>query len=260
MKIKRQYLNFSIFFISVFLFCSCEQKPKDTLYQVSTIDALLGGAYDGEITFDELGKHGNFGIGTFDGIDGEMIALDGKFYQVKTDGKAYPVSKEAKTPFSDVCFFNPEQKIVIEKKLNFDQLKEFLDKLLPTKNIFYAIKIVGDFDYVKARSVPKQEKPYPPLAEVVEKQVIFEFFNQKGTVVGFYSPGYVKGVGVPQYHVHFLEDNYEKGGHVLDLTLNRASIEIDYLDKFYLILPKNASFLSADLEKDRHDELQKVEK
>ena len=260
MKIKKIYLVIIVSVVFIFSICSCEQKPKDTLYQVSTIDALLDGAYDGEVSFGEIRKHGNFGIGTFDAIDGEMIALDGRFYQVKTDGKAYRVSSATKTPFADVCFFRPEQKIVIKKKLTFDELKGFLDKLLPTKNIFYAIKIRGNFDYVKARSVPKQKKPYPPLVEVVKDQVVFEFHNKKGIVLGFYSPRYVKGVGVPEYHMHFLQNNLKKGGHVLDLTISHAVIEIDYLDKFYLVLPKNASFLNADLAKDRQNELQEVEK
>ena len=260
MKIKKLYLIIVIAVLFVFLISSCEQKPKDTLYQVSTIDALLDGAYDGEIKFGEVKKHGDFGICTFDAIDGEMIALDGQFYQIKTDGKAYRVSSATKTPFADVCFFKPEQRIVIKKKLTFDQLKQFIDKLLPTKNIFYAIKIKGNFNYVKARSVPKQKKPYPPLAEVVKDQVVFEFHDKKGTAIGFYSPSYVKGIGVPEYHMHFLQDNRKKGGHILDLTISHAVIEIDYLDKFYLVLPKNASFLNADLAKDRQAELQKVEK
>ncbi len=260
MRIKRIYWVVIVFLVFISLICSWENKPKDTLYQVSTIDALLDGAYDGEIKFSELKKHGNFGIGTFDGIDGEMIALDGRFYQIKTDGVAYRVSGQTKTPFADVCFFRPEQRIVIKKKLTFNELKQFIDKLLPTKNIFYAIKIKGTFDYVKARSVPKQEKPYPPLAEVVKNQVVFEFYNKKGTAVGFYSPTYVKGVGVPEYHMHFLQDSRKRGGHILDLIISHAIIEIDYLDKFYLVLPKNASFLNADLAKDRQKELQKVEK
>ncbi|MDD3375649.1 MAG: acetolactate decarboxylase [Candidatus Omnitrophica bacterium] len=262
MRIKRiHWLIVSIiFFLFLFSIHSCQQKPKDTLYQVSTIDALLDGAYDGEISFGEIKKHGNFGIGTFDGIDGEMIALDGKFYQVKADGKVYRVSSGTKSPFADVCFFRPEQKIVIKKKLTFDELKQFLDKLLPTKNIFYAIKIKGNFDYVKARSVPKQKRPYPPLAEAAKDQVVFEFKDKVGIIVGFYSPNYIKGVGVPEYHMHFLQNNRKKGGHILDLIISHAVIEIDYLDKFYLVLPKNASFLNADLAKDRQTELQRVEK
>src|SRR5665647_3590613 len=72
----------------------------DVLYQVSTINALLQGVYDGVIPIGELETHGDFGIGTFDGLEGEMLALDGNYYQIKTDGIAYPVSENMTTPFA----------------------------------------------------------------------------------------------------------------------------------------------------------------
>ena len=50
--------------------------------------ALLDGIYDGEMTIGELLGKGNFGIGTFDALDGEMIILDGVCYQLRGDGTA----------------------------------------------------------------------------------------------------------------------------------------------------------------------------
>ena len=61
----------------------------ETLVQVSTIDAILNGLYEGMTDFKTLQTYGDFGIGTFVGLDGEMISLDGRFYQVKADGIAY---------------------------------------------------------------------------------------------------------------------------------------------------------------------------
>ncbi|NLO29340.1 MAG: alpha-acetolactate decarboxylase, partial [Methanosarcina mazei] len=61
-------------------------NASDVLYQVSTIDALLLGVYDGVLPVSDLKTHGDFGIGTFDGLEGEMLALDGNYYQIKTDG------------------------------------------------------------------------------------------------------------------------------------------------------------------------------
>ena len=86
-----QYLLVSLIILGAVLGCSTAEKDKDVLYQTSTINALLNGVYDGEVTFQELKEHGNFGLGTVDALDGEMIALDGKFYQIKTDGKAYSI-------------------------------------------------------------------------------------------------------------------------------------------------------------------------
>ncbi len=37
----------------------------------------------GTMTVGELLEHGDLGLGTLDSIDGELIVLDGKAYQVK---------------------------------------------------------------------------------------------------------------------------------------------------------------------------------
>src|SRR3712207_8423939 len=64
------------------------EYPHHTLFQTSTIEALLDGNYEGDVTFAELEDRGDFGLGTFDALDGEMIALDGDFYQVRADRKS----------------------------------------------------------------------------------------------------------------------------------------------------------------------------
>src|SRR4028118_424870 len=82
-------------------------RPHHTLFQTSTIDALLHGEYDGDVDFEELGGRGDFGLGTLEALDGEMVALDGGFYQVKADGRAYEIEPRARTPFAVVTFFEP---------------------------------------------------------------------------------------------------------------------------------------------------------
>ena len=42
------------------------------LYQVSLLQALSLGRYEGSVKISELKKNGNIGIGTFDGLDGEI--------------------------------------------------------------------------------------------------------------------------------------------------------------------------------------------
>src|SRR6202158_1160555 len=68
-----------------------------TIFQTSTVDALMEGASQGDMTMGELKTHGDFGLGTFDGLDGEMIELDGKVFQVRADGHAHPVEDSART-------------------------------------------------------------------------------------------------------------------------------------------------------------------
>jgi acetolactate decarboxylase len=239
--------------------CSFEQK-NDALYQVSTINALLGGVYAGSENFADLKKHGDFGIGTFDELDGEMLAFDGNFYRVKSDGKPYTVEDDATTPFASVVFFEPDNLLNMKEDLGYEELKTQLDKSLPSENLFYAIKITGTFKNVKTRSVPRQQKPYTDLVEVVKNQPTFEFDNVEGTLVGFRCPPYSTGVNVPGYHFHFLAKDMSGGGHVLDCTLDNVEIEIDNKNEFVMSLPNNTEFLEIDLNKDKEAELDKVEK
>lgn len=248
-----------LFIIISFTVCSFAQE-KDALYQVSTINALLGGVYVGSESFADLKKHGDFGIGTFDELDGEMLAFDGEFYRIKSDGKPYPVKDDATTPFASVVFFQPDNSFDIKEDTNYENLKTTLDKSLPSENLFYAIKVTGTFKSVKTRSVPKQKKPYQDLVEVIKSQPTFEFENVEGTLVGFRCPPYSAGVNVPGYHFHFITKDKTGGGHVLDCTLESGTIKIDNKYEFVMSLPNNKEFLELDLSKDKEAELDKVEK
>ena len=246
-------LNFSL------VGCGGSQRDDDTLFQISTINALLIGEYEGAMTFGELKKHGTFGLGTFDALDGEMIGLEGQFYQIKTDGVAYPVPDSMTAPFAVVTVFEADKTVSSQNGMDYAALKSYLDERLPDKSIFYAVKIEGVFPYIKTRSVPKQQAPYPPLVEVVKEQTIFEFHDIEGTIVGFRCPDSVKGgVNVPGYHLHFITVDRKAGGHLLACQLQDATIAIDYTSEFYMVLPQHAG-AKSDLSKDRSEELKKVE-
>jgi len=214
---------------------------RETLSQVSTMEALMEGLYDGVMTYGELERYGDFGIGTFDNLDGEMVGFDGNFYQVRTDGVAYEVSDNMTTPFADVTFFDADLRQDLPEHIDYEQLKEYVDGILPTVNIFYAIKVEGTFSYMKTRSVPAQEKPYPPLEEVIKHQTTFVFNNTEGTMVGFRWPEFVTDINVPGYHLHFLNGNRDAGGHVLDFVVEDAVVSVDYTSDFYVILPTEGS-------------------
>jgi acetolactate decarboxylase len=234
---------------------------RETLTQVSTIDAILNGIYDGVVDFATLKGYGDFGIGTFEGLDGEMIGFDGNFYQVKADGVAYPVSGSMETPFACVTFFDTDYEEELPEGFDYEQIQEFLDDTLPTGNIFYAIKIEGTFSYMKTRSVPGQQKPYPPLVEVTRNQPIFEFADIDGTVVGFRCPAYVAGINVSGYHLHFLTEGNDAGGHVLEFQVADAVAYVDYTSEFLMILPGEGSdFYEIDLTQDKQEELEEAEK
>lgn len=250
-----------LFFFFLFLpGCSSLRGSDGVLFQVSTINALLEGVYDGTLSFGELKKHGDTGTGTFDALDGEMIGLDGVFYQIKADGAVYPVSDSMKTPFAAVTFFTPNRSAVIIAPIDAASLEAYLDSQLPTVNIPYAIKIEGTFSYVRTRSVPAQKKPYPPLLEVVKNQPVFEFRNVKGTIVGFRFPEYMKGLNVAGYHLHFITEDRRAGGHLLECRIHDASVEIASLPKLSLELPEQKDFYRVYLSGERQKEVERVEK
>jgi acetolactate decarboxylase len=235
-------------------------QTRDVLFQTSTIDALLQGVYDGKLTFAELRTHGNFGIGTFNGADGEMIALDGRFYQVTSDGKVHPVGDDMRTPFASVTDFVPDLTIPVTSPLSLEEMEKKIDAALPGANWFYAIRVTGQFEAVKTRSVPRQEPPYKPLTEVVKVQPVFNLKDVEGTLAGFLCPGFAKGLNVPGYHLHFLNRAENAGGHVLGCVLRQGKIEISIKREFRLSLPATHSFSEADLVRDRSRDVQVVEK
>jgi acetolactate decarboxylase len=236
-------------------------SPKsNTLFQTSTISALLEGVYDGETTYKALKQYGDFGLGTFNALDGEMIGLEGKFYQVKADGVAYPVDDLMKTPFATVTFFKPEQSILLRKKMNYEQIQQYLDRVISTKNIPCAIRVKGLFQYLKVRSVSKQNQPYLRLNEVVKNQSIFELRNVKGTLVGFRMPHYMQGVNVAGYHLHFITQDKKAGGHILDCQLQNVRAEIHYTPEFKMVLPNSDEFRQADLGDGKPAEVERVER
>jgi len=240
--------------------CVHHGQRTDTLYQTSTIDALMEGVYDGTTSFGELRKNGDFGIGTFHALDGEMIGLDGAFYQVKADGTVLDVADDARTPFAVVKFFTPEKVFTISGSRDLEGLMRELDALLPTRNAFYAIRIEGTFPRIKARSVPAQRTPYPGLAEAVKNQSVFEFSRIRGTIIGFRSPDFVRGINLPGYHFHFISGDRKAGGHLLDCRIENASVVLDETGDFHLVLPGSDQFRRSDLGRDHRRELDTAER
>jgi len=233
---------------------------KGTLVQVSTMGAVLNGVYDGVLSIGALKEYGDFGIGTLERSDGELVGFDGNFYHIKVDGVAHPISDSIKTPFATATFFDVDHKEKLSAGMDYKQLERFLDEVLPTSNIFYAIKIEGAFSCIKARSVSRQRKPYPPAIEVVKNQPIFEFNDVEGAIVGFRCPAYISGINIPGYHLHFLTKGKDAGGHVLEFKTEEAVASLDYISEFLMILPgKDSDFYKVDLARDRQGELEKIQ-
>jgi acetolactate decarboxylase len=234
---------------------------RDVLYQVSTIDALMQGVFDGVQPVGEIRKHGDFGIGTFDALDGEMIVLDGVVYQAKADGHIYTAADSQTTPFATVTYFDRDRSAITERPMNLSVFSSTMTDKLPTGNMVYAVRIHGTFPSMKVRAIPAQHKPYPTLANASINQSVYTYSDTTGTVVGFYTPVFFKGLNVAGYHLHFISDDRKTGGHILDFTVPaNTSVEYDITPGFAMALPTSGDFTGVNLSQDLSGDLAKVEK
>jgi len=208
------------------------------LYQISTMSVLMEGLYDGHTTYEKLAEHGNFGLGTFNSLDGEMIAFDGSFYQILADGKARPVEPSMKTPFAVVIFFEPDIQLDLPNRMPWHEFEILLKQVAPSHLVFYAIRLEGTFEYIKLRNVSRQQEPYAPLGDIVRSFPVLELRHVKGTMVGFRCPDYSSGINVPGYHLHFLDENRETGGHVMTCTANGVKLKIDHTFNLRMEIPE----------------------
>ncbi len=222
-------------------------RQAHEIYQSSTMTALLDGVYDGGLTYGELARHGDFGLGTFNELDGEMVAVDGRFFQLRSDGTASPVTPDERTPFAAVTFFRGDVTVALDGPLDLAAVEARLDDVLPSANLFYAVRIDGRFRAVTTRTVARQHRPYRPLVDVTRTQTEATVVDVSGTVAGFRAPAYAQGLTVAGYHLHFIDDDRLRGGHVLDLVLERGTVRADRDADLHVELPDTPQFLAADL-------------
>ncbi len=216
------------------------------VYQTSTMGALLDGVYDGEVTIRELLRHGNFGLGTFNGLDGEMLVLGGICYQLRADGSATIADPDERTPFAVLTWFHPERRFAVES-VDRAALKAIIDDALESSNLMVAVRVTGDFSQIRTRTVTAQDRPYRPFTEATGDQQVVTFADVRGTLAGFRMPNYQQGVSVAGYHSHFVDDDRRHGGHALDYRLARGTVEICLRSELHLSLQRTPQFLRAEL-------------
>lgn len=246
---SKKYLLFGItiaFISGLALFYSGSIPSHNKLFQVYTYDSLSAGNFDGNFSAGEFKRYGNTGLGTFNGLDGEMIQLNGIIYQIKSNGSVLVVSDTEDMPFAMSTGFKVYKVLFINNPMNYTEFQGYLNSTLPSKDIFYSFKVMGTFDYVEARSPQEQNKPYPNLTEALKTQNIFNLYNINGTMVGFWCPQSASGLDVTDYHFHFINDKKNAGGHVLDLKLKKVIVEIDYIPDIYLFSPENNDFYKVN--------------
>jgi acetolactate decarboxylase len=218
-------------------------------YQISTISSLLAGGYDGDTTVGEMLRHGGFGLGTFNGVDGEMMVLDGRVYRGTTDGRAHLVADSELTPFAVVVAFRPQGSTAVAAGQSLDQLEAALDALPYSTSRVLAARIDGRFRTIAVRSEPKQHPPYRSLAEVIKaQQVVHTLDDIDGTLIGFRFPAAATSVNVPGWHFHFLTADRSRGGHVLSLTTGAGKALLEEFSDLRIHFPARGPAASAGAE------------
>ncbi|MDA8306499.1 MAG: acetolactate decarboxylase [Deltaproteobacteria bacterium] len=229
------------------------------IYLCAPVNALVEGIYEEKIPLSQIKEHGDFGLGTFDDLDGEMVMLDGQIYQITAEGHVHQVDEHALTPFACVTHYSPSSHDELNGELSHDAFQEWLERLLPSPNIFYAIRAEGRFATMRLRSVPKQEN-YRPLVEVAKDQSVFTFTDIEGSLAGFFTPAFVSSLNVPGFHLHFLSADRRHGGHLLECRPTRVNVGVQMLSTLELALPLSLDYLTWDFNRNTDQDLEKVEK
>ena len=229
------------------------------LFLCAPVNALVEGIYMERYPLDKLREHGDFGVGTFDSLDGEMIMLDGRVYQIAGSGLVREVTEPGATPFACVTTWSPASHDELSEELTYDGFLDWLLTLLPSPNLIYALRIEGTFTDIKVRSVPKQEN-YRPLVEVAREQPEFAFAEAHGTLAGFYTPSFLESLSVPGLHLHFLSDDRTQGGHLLACRPRAVSAAVQFISTLELGLPMSVDYLTWDFRRDTGADLDKAEK
>jgi acetolactate decarboxylase len=214
-----------------------DPATEHVVWQTGTLDALLAGRYDGDVTIGELLAHGNLGIGTLQHLAGEMLIVDGVCWVIDGDGLVHTVADEARTPFAVLCAFSARATKHLTGPLTLAELDAALDELAPPDEPVVAVRVDGAFRDLRLRSVRAQTPPYPPLVEVTQHQTEWELRDASGTLVGFRFPDASAGIEVPGYHLHFISDDRAHGGHVLAATLVEGDASVDGSGELHVELP-----------------------
>lgn len=234
-------------------------SKESSLYLCAPVNALVEGIYEEKIPLSEVKKHGDFGLGTFDHLDGEMVMLDGVIYQITSHGRVQQIEEGAMTPFSCVTFYRPVSHDQLDVVLSYDDFLAWIQRLLPSPNLCYALRIEGQFASVIVRSVPKQES-YRPLVAVAKEQPVFQFWNIAGTLAGFFTPAFLGSLNVPGLHLHFLSADLQHGGHLLACEPLQVRAGVQILHRLELDLPIRLDYLTWDFKRDVDQDLNKAEK
>lgn len=220
---------------------------ENHIYQYSLLNALMDGVSETGITASKLASKGNQGLGTFVRMNGELLFLDGKVYQLQAEGNIREAADDDQIPFAVSTQFVPQrtENIQLKDKDDVDNaLNSFNDH---AANLFMTYRINGHFQYLKCRTVRGQEYKGQSLSELGKKQSVETYENVQGTIIGFRTPKNWQGFGVAGEHLHFITDDRKAGGHVLEVTADKVEMQMAVASNVHVELPTSDDFNAAKL-------------
>ena len=232
----------------------------NVLYQHGTLGTLMAGLLEGTASINDLLEHGDLGIATLTGSDGEVIFVDGKAYHANEHKEFIELTGDEMTPYATVTKFKADSSFKTSNK-NQEEVFDEVKKQMKSENMFSAVKISGTFKKMHVRMMPGQEPPYTRLIDSARRQPEQTETYVKGSVVGFFTPELFHGIGSAGFHVHFANDDRNFGGHVLDFEVEDVKVEIQNIETFEQHFPiHDEDFTNANIDyKDISDEIREAE-
>ena len=231
-----------------------------TFTQISLFSVLLGGHYGGTVSVGEAKSFGNLAIATMDRLDGEVQMIDGVLYQACADGRVRLPGDAETIPFGTVADFRPEHELKLDGIPSYEEFEERMKEICPGEDFPLAIRLAGRFDFMKVRTVRRQERDGVGLAEAAKDEAVFEWEDISGDLIGFRLPGYVAGVNAPGWHLHFMDADRLHGGHVVNFALSGGDLSFCRANDYRIRLPDTPdAFAGLDLNRDWSGDLKKAE-
>ena len=236
---------------------------ENKMYQVSTLQALALGYSRAVITAEELLREGDTGLGTFEDVNGEMIAMDGHCFRADQDGHVTEIPPETGIPFAAVAKLYGEQEFLLKDMPDITSIRTELTRKIEERfglNSMHVVRIDGVFEKVDARSEAPYRSHHISLKEILgQAQKAFLFEDIRGSLIGVYFPDYMDGINMPGWHLHFLSEDRSKGGHVFDVSMREGTAKVDKINRIDINLPKEAAFDTYSLKQDLQEEIKSVE-
>ncbi|GAB5552784.1 MAG: acetolactate decarboxylase [Saprospiraceae bacterium] len=220
-----------------------KEIKSDKFYHYSIWYAFVNKVFEGTLTAEELKAQGDLGLGSYNQLDGELIMLNGVLYQAREDGTVTVAEDDAKIVYANATFFDNDESFEIKETTNYEILRTYLNEAMPGPNFFHAFKIHGDFNYMKCGGLNKQEPPFEEGLDVlIPNRPVFERENFSGTMVGFFCPEFIGNINVAAYHLHFISDDKQFAGHVMEFEAQNLTIEMDKITEYQFVLPDTEAY------------------